>query len=129
MVVSAMTRSSDRSGLPARDPVKHRYGHPMTGTTDLTDLSERYWLAFSRYVPTVATTRGEHRFDDQLPVYEEDWLGEISGEFEAIVDLARQIALEGLGTQDRITRDLLIHEAGVWADEIHELFRKEQWVD
>lgn len=94
----------------------------MSEVTDLNDLSERYWLILSEYVPTDATTNGEHRFDDQLPVYDDDWLGRISGQFEEVRTLARSIAPEGLQRQDRITRDLLIHEAGVWVDEIDDRY-------
>jgi uncharacterized protein (DUF885 family) len=94
----------------------------MSHTTELDALSERYWLTFSQYAPTVATTRGEHRFDDQLPVYDDDWLARISGQFEEIGDLALAVEPEVLQPQDRVTRDLLIHETGVWAAEIGDRF-------
>jgi uncharacterized protein (DUF885 family) len=90
----------------------------MQDTSDLVTLSERFWLTFSEYLPTVATTRGEHRFDDKLPSYDDDWLGRISRDFEEIGAAASAVDPSGLELQDRITRDLLIHETGVWADEI-----------
>ena len=85
-------------------------------------LADRFWLAYSEYLPTVATVRGEHRFDDQLPVYTEDWLGRIAGEFGAIESHAQAIDPSGLDLQARITRDLLIQEAAVWANEIRDRF-------
>jgi uncharacterized protein (DUF885 family) len=94
----------------------------MPDTTDLDALSDRFWLTFAEYIPTAATVRGEHRFDDRLPVYDDDWLSRISGQFEEVGAAAQGIEPEGLQTQDRITRDLLIHETGVWADEIADRF-------
>jgi uncharacterized protein (DUF885 family) len=99
-----------------------RYGQPMPPTADLDALAERFWLTFSEYHPTVATTRGEHGFDDRLPVYDEMWLGRIASEFEEIGAGAGAIDPNRLALQDRITRDLLIHESEVWADEIADRF-------
>jgi uncharacterized protein (DUF885 family) len=94
--------------------------HPAPDS--LSDLADRFWLAFSEYKPTIATVRGEHRFDDQLPLYIEEWLGRISNRFVEIRAAAEAIDPDGLDLQDRITRDLLIHETGVWADEIEDRF-------
>jgi uncharacterized protein (DUF885 family) len=88
----------------------------------LDQLSERFWLTFSEYIPTVATVRGEHRFDDRLPNYDDDWLGRISRSFRDIRAAAQAVEPGELETQDRLTRDLLIHETGVWADEIADRF-------
>jgi uncharacterized protein (DUF885 family) len=94
--------------------------HPAPDS--LSDLADRFWLAVSEYKPTIATVRGEHRFDDQLPLYNQDWLGRISNRFVEIQAAAAAIDPDGLDLQDRITRDLLIHETGVWADEIEDRF-------
>jgi uncharacterized protein (DUF885 family) len=94
----------------------------MSLTPDLDALSDRFWLTFCEYIPTAATVRGEHRFDDRLPVYHEDWLGRIASQFGEIGAAAQSIEPAELETQDRITRDLLIHETGVWADEIADRF-------
>jgi uncharacterized protein (DUF885 family) len=94
----------------------------MSHTPDLDALSDQFWLTFCEYIPTAATVRGEHRFDDCLPVYDEEWLGRIAGQFEEVGAAAEGIEPGGLETQDRITRDLLIHETGVWADEIADRF-------
>lgn len=91
-------------------------------TTNLDGLSDRLWLAYSEYVPTIATVHGEHRFDDRLPTYDDEWLGRISNEFTEIGMLAESLEPADLELQDRITRDLLIHETGVWANEISERF-------
>ncbi len=88
----------------------------------LSILADRFWLTYSEYKPTIATTRGEHRFDDRLPLLTDDWLAEIGGAFSEIGAAAEAIDPAGLGLQDRITRDLLIHETGVWAEEIKDRF-------
>lgn len=91
-------------------------------TANLDALADRFWLAYSEYLPTIATVRGEHRFDDQLPTYTDDWLGRIAGEFDDIESHARAIDSSGLDMQNRINRDLLIQEAAVWANEIRDRF-------
>jgi uncharacterized protein (DUF885 family) len=91
-------------------------------TANLGDLADRFWLTYSEYKPTIATVRGEHRFDDQLPMFNEDWLGAISARFLETKSAAETIDPSRLDLQDRITRALLIHEAGVWADEIEDRF-------
>jgi uncharacterized protein (DUF885 family) len=88
----------------------------------LSDLADRFWLAYSKYKPTLATVRGEHRFDDQLPTFNQGWLRRLSDDFVDIRTAAEAIDPGGFHLQDRITRDLLIHEAGVWADEIEDRF-------
>lgn len=91
-------------------------------TPTLDELADRFWVVYSEYKPTIATTRGEHRFDDQLPVYNDEWLSHVSDEMSAIGSAAADVDPTGLGIQDRVTRDLLIHETGVWADEIGDRF-------
>lgn len=88
----------------------------------LEELADRYWLAYSEYNPTVATTRGEHEFDDQLRRFDEDWLGEMSSSFQAITDEALALDPTSLTTQQRISLDLLIHETRVWSNEISQRF-------
>ncbi len=91
-------------------------------TPTLDELADRFWVVYSEYKPTIATTRGEHRFDDQLPVYNDEWLSHVADEMSAIGSSAADLDPTGLGIQDRVTRDLLIHETGVWADEIADRF-------
>ena len=88
----------------------------------LSELADRLWLTLCEYRPTIATVRGEHRFDDQLPLFDENWLAGMAGEFSSIETAAKAIDPTGLGLQDRITRDLLIHETGVWTTEIEDRF-------
>ncbi len=88
----------------------------------LEQLSDRFWMAYSEYFPTVATVRGEHSFDDRLRQFDGGWLDGMAGKLRAIESEASGIEPSDLGLQDRITRDLLIHEAGVWATEIEQRF-------
>ncbi len=84
----------------------------------LESLSNRYWKAYSRYTPTVATTRGEHEFDDQLRHFDDAWLSEMASEFRSISDSASELDTSQMTTQQRISARLLAHEARVWATEI-----------
>src|SRR5918996_1891885 len=95
-----------------------RYGQFMT----LDSLAERYWLAYSEYNPTVATTRGEHEFDDRLRRFDDEWLAEMTATFESITEDALALDASKLGAQERISLDLLIHETRVWATEISQRF-------
>ncbi len=88
----------------------------------LDELADRFWVIVSEYKPTIATTRGEHGFDDQLPVYNDEWLSHVADEMSAIGSVAADVDPDGLGIEERVTRDLLIHESGVWADEIADRF-------
>ena len=88
----------------------------------LESLSARYWKAYSRYTPTVATTRGEHEFDDQLRHFDDEWLSEMASEFRSISQEAAQLETSTLDAQQRISARLLSHEAGVWATEIDHRF-------
>jgi uncharacterized protein (DUF885 family) len=97
---------------------RFRYGAKMT----LEQLSERFWLAQSEYSPTIATTRGEHRFDDRLRQFDDAWLGHIESEFRSIGQEAAAKDPGQIGLQERITRDLLIQETGVLANEIGQRF-------
>lgn len=88
----------------------------------LESLSERYWLAYSEYNPTVATTRGEHDFDDRLRRFDDEWLVGMAATFQNITADALAVDTSRLGTQERISLDLLIHETRVWATEISQRF-------
>lgn len=88
----------------------------------LESLADRYWKAYSRYTPTVATTRGEHEFDDQLRRFDDEWLSEMADEFRSISDQASRLETSSMPTHRRISARLLQHEATVWATEIEHRF-------
>jgi uncharacterized protein (DUF885 family) len=88
----------------------------------LESLSDRYWKAYSRYMPTIATTRGEHEFDDELRHFDDGWLAEMADEFRTISEQASHLETSSMPTQQRISARLLQHEAKVWATEIEQRF-------
>lgn len=88
----------------------------------LESLSDRYWKAYSRYMPTVATTRGEHEFDNQLRRFDDGWLAEMADEFRSISQEASRLETSSMTTQQRISARLLQHEATVWATELEQRF-------
>ena len=88
----------------------------------LQELADRYWLTYAEYNPTVATTRGEHEFDDRLRRFDDGWLADMASRFKTITEDTLAIDPGGLSTQERISLDLLIHETRVWATEIEQRF-------
>lgn len=88
----------------------------------LESISDRYWKAYSRYTPTVATTRGEHEFDHELRRFDDGWLAEMADEFRSISEEASHLETSSMTTQQRISSHLLKHEATVWATEIEQRF-------
>ena len=89
---------------------------------NLQELADRYWLTYSEYNPTVASTRGEHEFDDRLRRFDDGWLADMASRFKTITDDALAVDPSGLSTQERISLNLLIHETRVWATEIEQRF-------
>lgn len=86
------------------------------------NLADRYWDAYSRYSPTVATTRGEHKYDEQLRGFGDGWLDEMSQTFRSLASEAAGLDKTAMTTQERISAQLLEHEATVWATEIEQRF-------
>ena len=76
----------------------------------LESLADRFWKKTNQATPTVATVRGIHDYDDQLPALDDEWVADMSSAFRAILEEARAIDEEGLDTQAKITRSLLIHQ-------------------
>ncbi|HEY7822853.1 MAG TPA: DUF885 family protein, partial [Acidimicrobiia bacterium] len=76
----------------------------------LESLADRFWKKTNEVQPTVATVRGVHDYDDQLPAFDDEWVAGMSSAFRGILEDARAITEEGLDTQEKITRSLLIHQ-------------------
>lgn len=76
----------------------------------LESLAARYWNKANEAMPTVATVRGVHDYDDQLPGLDEDWVSHMSSAFRGLLEEAEGLEDEGMTTQERITRSLLIHQ-------------------
>lgn len=75
----------------------------------LDELAEEYWDARMAASPGWATLLGDHRFDDQLERLDPDSL---QSERDRLVSTATAAtALEPDTSDDRLTRDLLVHEA------------------
>ncbi len=88
----------------------------------LDDLSDRYWSAANAFSPTIATVRGVHDYDDQLPRLDDEWLDGMADEFHDLADEATALDPTGLTIQERITRELLIHQCTVTVGEIEKRF-------
>src|SRR5690606_13786817 len=111
---SARTGSRPFAAWATDSSSTDRYGRAMT----LTDLAERFWRTRNEFSPTIATVLGVHDHDDQLRRYDDEWLGGFQTRFSDIAAQARALTTDGLTTQERITRELLIYEASTYASEI-----------
>lgn len=76
----------------------------------LESLADRYWQTINRTAPTVATVRGIHDHDTDLPRFDDGWLGEVSRQFRDILTATKMLDESVMTTQQRITRSLLIHQ-------------------
>ncbi|MDQ6697520.1 MAG: DUF885 domain-containing protein, partial [Actinomycetota bacterium] len=82
----------------------------MSSHDELRGLADEYWEGQMRASPFFATFLGDHRFDDQVDDLSRD--AEIARRQE-LVDLQRQtgaVTADGLESQDRVTRSLLLGE-------------------
>jgi uncharacterized protein (DUF885 family) len=73
-------------------------------------LAERYWMKANEAKPTLATVRGVHYYDDQLPIPTDQWMADMSSAFRGILSDAEAIDASTLSTEDRITHSLLMHQ-------------------
>jgi uncharacterized protein (DUF885 family) len=76
----------------------------------LESLADRYWKKALETQPTIATVRGVHDYDDQLPALDEQWVTETASAFRGLAAEAQGLDTSEMTTQDRITHSLLIHQ-------------------
>jgi uncharacterized protein (DUF885 family) len=81
----------------------------MDDAARLARLAEEHWEASKREAPTMATLLGDHRYDDRLDALDPDSVRARRDRLAATAESAR--ALEPDLPADRLTRDLLVHEA------------------
>lgn len=88
----------------------------------LTDLADRYWKKINELSPTIATVRGVHDYDTELPTFDEDHLGELASSFRDIRERAAALDDSGMSTQEQVTRSLLVHQCTTALDTIETPF-------
>jgi uncharacterized protein (DUF885 family) len=74
----------------------------------LESLADRYWKKSLEAQPTIATVRGVHDYDDQLPTLDDDWIGGMVSTFRGLI--ADVESLHSESTQDKVTQALLLHQ-------------------
>jgi hypothetical protein len=70
----------------------------------------------------VATVRGVHDYDDQLPRFDDGWLAEMASVLNGIVKDARALDTALMTTQEKITLSLLLHQCESALDTIETPF-------
>ena len=76
----------------------------------LEKLADRYWDKSLEAQPTIATVRGIHDYDDQLPALDEDWVAGMIAAFSGLVTETEGLDTDSMTTQERITHSLLLHQ-------------------
>jgi uncharacterized protein (DUF885 family) len=76
----------------------------------LEKLADRYWDKSLEAQPTIATVRGIHDYDDQLPALDEDWVAGMIATFSGLVTETEGLDTDSMTTQERITHSLLLHQ-------------------
>ncbi len=82
------------------------------------DIAARLWTNRLARDPVGATLMGFHQHDSELPDLSDEAIAALASELRGIARDAESIDTEDLGQQDRITRDLAIHEAEVTAESL-----------
>lgn len=88
-------------------------------------LADRFWEGILQHNPTTATFYGDERYADRLEDPSPEGRAAVRGLMQRTADEAAAIPLDGLSTEERITRDMLqvIGELGVEEDDqgLHQL--------
>jgi uncharacterized protein (DUF885 family) len=87
-------------------------------TEHLGRLADRYWDLLVEASPTMGSLLGDHRYADRIEDLSREHEDEMLGHLDAIAADAEALSPAGLDPVDRTTRDTLIVEARVRADEI-----------
>jgi len=75
--------------------------------TPVNDLADRFWEAVLELSPTTATLYGDERYNDRLEDPGPDGRSRTRALMERTAAEATAIDIDGLPTEDRITRDML----------------------
>ena len=90
----------------------------------LESLADRFWMTAMEAMPTIATVRGLHDFDDRLPGLDDASAGEVISRLQTVVDEAEKLPTDGLTTQERITHSLLLHQCRSLRGQVESPFRR-----
>lgn len=90
----------------------------------LESLADRYWMTAMRAMPTIATVRGVHDFDDLIPGLDDSSAVEVTSQLESLIDEAETLSTHDLTTQERITHSLLLHQCRSLRGQFESPFRR-----
>ncbi len=83
---------------------------------DIAVLGDRFWAFHMTRHPTQASLLGRHEFDAEMDDLTRSAEDEGIGEYRAFKDEAEAIDPGPLGDHDRVSREVLIQQAGYYAD-------------
>ncbi len=90
----------------------------------LESLADRYWTTAMEAMPTIATVRGVHDFDDLLPGLDDGWAADMTSRLQTLIGETEGLPTEQLTTQDRITHSLLLHQCRSLLGQVESPFRR-----
>lgn len=90
----------------------------------LESLADRYWKTAMEAMPTIATVRGVHDFDDLLPGLDDSSAATVSSRLQTLIDEAEGLTTDHLSTQDKITHALLLHQCRSLREQVESPFRR-----
>ena len=79
----------------------------MSGPSAVDQLADGFWERLKQLQPISATINGDNRYDDRLPDTSAEGRAEVRRFADDMRDAALAIPDDGLGVEDRITRDVL----------------------
>jgi len=77
----------------------------------IADIAERLWTQIATQQPTAANLYGDHDHDNEIEDYSEEGEAALIAGYRQLIADAEAIDPDGLEHQDRLTRDIAIHEA------------------
>ncbi|MEZ4362505.1 MAG: DUF885 domain-containing protein [Kofleriaceae bacterium] len=112
VLVAAACRAAPRDGGARVVPASPLAAEAVAGVTDaaLQRVLLRHWEALLRDEPGLATTLGDHRYDDQLAARDAASIARREAEQDELLAQARQVPTERLDESDRETLALLLEE-------------------
>ncbi len=98
-------------------------------TTPVDELADRFWDGVLELNPTTATFYGDDRFADRLEDPGPEGRARSRALMERTASEAAEIATDGLSTEDRITRDMLVVVADLQIEEDDQALHQLRVVD
>ncbi len=79
-------------------------------TQTLNEIFRDYWQDKLKHSPEMASTIGDHRYDDQLSDYSPQAYNDALGRGEGFIERLGAIDTTGMSEQEKLSKELLVHD-------------------